>query len=175
MLRLGTNLGLVLLTLLPFPGFSHDVPASQTFPLADTKGLTERNVRLEAAEYKGRKAVRLIKEPPGDGLAFLPSTDFQDGTIEADLAMKPTTPPGFRNPGFIGIAFRARPDGSHYELFYLRPGNSQAADQGMRNHSVQYSSEPDFNWYRLRREWPWIYEAYADLQPEVWTHLKIEV
>ncbi|HXJ94815.1 MAG TPA: hypothetical protein VMT20_18380 [Terriglobia bacterium] len=174
-LRLATNLGLVLFTLLPFVGISHDLPRSQTFPLVDTKGLTERNVGLEVVEYKGRKAVRLTKEPPGDGLALLAATDFRDGTIEADLAMKPTTPPGFRNPGFIGIAFRARPDGSRYELFYLRPGNSQAADQAMRNHSLQYSSEPDFNWYRLRREWPWIYEAYADLQPEVWTHLKIEV
>jgi hypothetical protein len=82
----------------------------------------ERNVSLEAVEYKGRKAVRLTKEPPGNKLALLPATDFQDGTIEADLAMKPTTPPGFRNAGFTGIAFRARPDGSRHEFFYLRPG-----------------------------------------------------
>ena len=174
-LRLGTNLTAVILLLLPPAGFRRDLDVPQAFALTDPKGLIERSAKLDAAEYKGRKAIRLTKEPPGDGLVLLPATDFRDGTIEADLAMKPTTPPGFRNPGFIGIAFRARPDGSHYELFYLRPGNSQAADQGMRNHSVQYSSEPDFNWYRLRREWPWIYDAYADLQPEVWTHLKIEV
>ena len=173
-LRLRTNLGLAVL-LLPFNVFSHDLPNAQTFALTDTKGLIERNVKLEAVEYKGRKAVRLTKEPPGDGFALLPDADFQDGTIEVDLAMNATTPPGFRNPGFVGLAFRASPNGSHYELFYLRPGNSQSGDQAMRNHSVQYSSEPDFNWYRLRREWPWIYEAYADLQPDVWTHLKIEV
>jgi len=173
--RLGTNLGLATLMVLPFPALSRDLPAVQTFALTDAKGLVERNIKVEAAEYKGRKAVRLTKNSTGDGLALLPDTDFQDGTIEADLAMKAITPPGYRNPGFVGIAFRARLDASHYELFYLRPGNSLATDQAMRNHSVQYSSEPDFNWYRLRREWPWVYEGYADLQPEVWTHLKIEV
>ena len=55
-----------------------------------------------------------------------------------------------------------RPDGSHYELFYLRPGNSQADDQAIRNHSVQYVSAPNFGWEKLRRQWPFIYEAYAE-------------
>ena len=34
---------------------------------------------------------------------------------------------------------------------------------------------PGFDWYKLRREWPWIYESYADLQPEGWNKIKIEV
>ena len=78
-------------------------------------------------------------------------------------------------PGFVGIAFRARPDASHYELFYLRPGNSHSDDQAMRNHSVQYVAAPDFDWNKLRREWPYVYESYAALQFETWTHVKIEV
>jgi hypothetical protein len=172
---LGTKLGFVVLTVLPVAGFGGDLPAIQTFALNETKGLIERNVKLESMEYQGRKAVRLTKESPDDGFALLPGADFQDGTIEADIALKVTTPPGVRMPGFIGIAFRARPDASHYELFYIRPGNSQSDDQAMRNHSVQYCSEPDFGWYALRRAWPGVYEAYADLQPEVWTHVKIEV
>jgi hypothetical protein len=95
--------------------------------------------------------------------------------IEADIALKTTVPPGVRHPGFVGIAFRVRPDASHYELFYLRPGNSEAPDQPMRNHSVQYSSEPGFGWYRLRREWPSVYESHADLSKETWTKVRIEV
>ncbi|HMD96531.1 MAG TPA: hypothetical protein VKM93_04255 [Terriglobia bacterium] len=173
--RLGTNLSLAVLTLLPFAGFGRDLSGVQTFALTETKGLVERNVKLESVEYQGRKAVRLTKDLGGEGFALLPGTDFQDGTIEADLALKVTTPPGVRMPGFIGIAFRARPDASRYELFYLRPGNSQSDDQGMRNHSVQYSSEPDFSWYTLRRAWPGVYESYAELQLEAWTHVKIEV
>ena len=45
----------------------------------------------------------------------------------------------------------------------------------MRNHAVQYSAEPGFGWYKLRREWPFVYESYAEIEPEKWTHLKIEV
>jgi len=45
----------------------------------------------------------------------------------------------------------------------------------MRNHVVQYAAEPGFEWYRLRREWPWVYESHADLELERWTKVKIEV
>jgi hypothetical protein len=148
---------------------------ARSFPLSDVKDLVLTNVKAEAVEYNGRKAVRITKDTEKDGFALLRETDFQDGTIEGDVALKITTPPGVRMPGFVGIAFRARPDGSHYELFYLRPGNSRAEDQAMRNHSVQYTSEPDFGWYKLRREWPWVYEAWADLQTETWMKFRIEV
>src|SRR3984957_14067967 len=148
----------------------------QTFPLRDAAGLIAPNVKTEAVKYLGRKSVRITMQGEDrDGLALLPGTDFQDGVIEADIALKITTPPGVRYPGFVGTAFRVRPDESHYELFYLRPGNSQAPDQPMRNHSVQYSSEPGFGWYRLRREWPSVYESHADLSKETWTKVRIEV
>lgn len=153
---------------------------AQTFALSDTKDLVLLNVKAEPVEYKGRKAIRLTKDkdtPKGDfdGFALLRGTDFQDGTIEADIALRITTPPGVRMPGFVGIAFRARQDGSRYELFYLRPGNSHSDDQAMRNHSVQYTSEPNYGWYKLRREWPSVYESHAELQTETWTKVKIEV
>jgi hypothetical protein len=148
----------------------------QNFPLRDTTGLIAPKVKAEAVKYLGRESVRItIAGEDHEGLALLPGTDFQDGVIDADIALKTTPPPGVRYPGFIGIAFRVRPDASHYELFYLRPGNSDAADQAMRNHAVQYASEPDFGWYRLRREWPWIYESHAELAMETWTKVRIEV
>src|ERR1700730_2004728 len=148
----------------------------QTFPLIDPTGLTAPNVKTEAVNYLGRKCVRITVEGEDhEGLVLLPGTDFQDGVIEADLALKITTPPGVRFPGFVGVAFRVRPDASHYELFYMRPGNSDAPDQLMRNHAVQYVSEPGFGWYRLRREWPSVYESHADLAMETWTKVRIEV
>ncbi len=170
-----TILGFTCLTLISFPAYGRDKSLIQSFPLDETKGLVERNVKLESVEHRGRKAVRLTMPSPGDGFVLLPDTDFQDGTIEADLALKTTVPPGVRMPGFIGIAFRARTDASRYELFYIRPGNSVTHDQAMRNHSVQYCSEPDFGWYLLRRAWPGVYESWADLEPEAWTHIKIDV
>src|SRR6202453_546849 len=153
---------------------------AQSFALTDANDLLVTGGKAETVEYQGRKAVRLTTQSKEDVFAFLrfsadKEIQFQDGTIEADIAMKVTTPPGVRMPGFVGIAFRARTDGSHYDLLYLRPGNSHAEDQAMRNHSVQYVAAPGFDWYKLRREWPWIYETYADLQPEGWNKVKIEV
>ena len=158
--------------------------AVQTFPLTDVGGIVEHGMKAEAIEYLGRKAVRVM--PTGEsGLAMLRGVDFQDGVIEAEIALKVTTPPGVRMPGFVGIAFRTqlddsrpdagKPDASKYELFYLRPGNSHSDDQAMRNHSVQYTSEPEFSWYRLRRNWPEVYESHAELQFAHWTKVKIEV
>ncbi len=167
-------------TLLSANAQSHHTPqpttlATQNFTLNDPNDLFVTGGKAKTAEYQGRKAVRLTTQSNEEVFAFLKGAQFQDGTIEADIAMKRTTPPGVRMPGFIGIAFRARTDVSHYDLFYLRPWNSRADDQSMRNHSVQYVAAPGFDWYKLRREWPWIYESYADLQPEGWNKIKIEV
>lgn len=165
----------VLAILLAWANFGRAASDIQTFALRDTHDLVLVNVKADAVAYKGRRAVRITNDTQKDGFALLRGTDFEDGTIEGDVALKITTPPGVRMPGFFGIAFRARPDASRYELFYLRPGNSHADDQAMRNHSVQYVSEPDFDWYQLRRQWPWVYEAHAELQPETWMKVRIEV
>ena len=175
-------------TLLPILvtwAFGLPITNAQTFRLSDTADLVPVNVKAVAAEYKGRKAVLVTRDVPKtrdedkEGFALLKGADFQDGTIEGEIALKitaPPGPPGARGmPGFVGIAFRARPDASRYELFYLRPGNSTSGDQSMRNHSVQYTCAPDYDWYKLRRQWPWVYEAWADLKMETWTKIRIEV
>lgn len=163
-------------------GFTQQTPAAdstaapQTFPLADIAALSVVGGKAEPAEYLGRKAVRLTSpSEDSDIFAYVNGSAIQDGVIEVDLAVKITTPPGVRLPGFTGIAFRARSDGSHYDMFYLRPRNALADDQAMRNHSVQYVARPGYDWYPLRRQWPWIYESWADLKPETWTHVKIEL
>jgi hypothetical protein len=95
--------------------------AAQSFALTDGNDLIVTGGKAETVEYQGRKSVRLTTQSKEDVFAFLKGIQFQDGTIEADIAMKVTTPPGVRMPGFLGIAFRARTDGSHYDLFYFRP------------------------------------------------------
>lgn len=151
------------------------MPALQSYSLADTSALTVAGGKAEPAEYLGRKAVRLTTAEQSDIFAYLTGSAIQDGVIDVDLAVKITTPPGVRMPGFTGIAFRARPDGSKYDMFYLRPRNARADDQAMRNHAVQYVAKPGYDWYPLRRQWPWVYEAWADLKPETWTHVRIEL
>jgi len=170
--RISTALALLAL---PFAGRAAANPSSASI---DPSSLEPHNVKVEAAEFQGRKAIRLTTVPPdkdGAGFALVRGTDFQDGAIDVDLAVKITTPPGVRMPGFTGLAFRMNPDGSSFEDVYLRPKNALADDQAMRNHAVQYCAEPDYGWYRLRREWPFVYESWADIAPETWIHMRIEV
>ena len=150
---------------------------TQDFAPTGTSGMEAHGVKFVPATYQGRKAalVTTLSNEDKAGFAILPGIDLQDGTIEVDVAVKVLTPPPVRMPGFAGVMFRAKTDGSEYELFYLRPKNALAENQSMRNHAVQYSAEPGYGWYKLRREWPFIYESYAEIEPEKWTHLKIDV
>ena len=147
---------------------------TRTLPL---DGLKLINLKSEAATYKGRQAIRLTEanSATAETLALLPTTNFRDGTIEVDVAGEPGPRAAAGARGFVGMAFRAAPDGAKYECFYLRPTNGRADDQLRRNHSVQYISFPDFPWERLRKETPGQYESYADLVPVEWTKMKIEV
>jgi len=171
----------VLIALSPVSCFAQQLPpanstaVNQSFPLADTDVLSVTGGKAEPAEYLGRKAIRLTTPQNSDIFAYVNGSAIQDGAIELDVAVKITTPPGVRMPGFTGVAFRARADGSHYDMFYIRPRNAISDDQAMRNHSVQYVAKPGYDWYPLRRQWPWIYESWADLKPETWTHIKIEL
>ena len=80
------------------------------------------NVKAETVTFKGRKALRVLEtagDSTGEALVVLPKTDFQDGTIEVDLAGEPgpNAPEGSR--GFVGLAFRVAADHSRFECFYL--------------------------------------------------------
>jgi hypothetical protein len=148
---------------------------TQSFSLQSADGLTMRNVKAQPVSYKGRKALRLTAEGDADGLATLTGPDFQDGTIEVDLAGEPGPGAGSQARGFVGVVFRTAPAAAKYELFYLRPTNGRAEDQERRNHSAQYDSFPDYPWSRLRKEAPGKYESYVDLVPGEWTKVKITV
>ena len=169
------NLGVIAVAVSMAAGVSGQ--QATNFPLTSAKGMEAHGVKFAPATYLGRDAllVTTLSNEDKAGFALLPGVDLQDGTIEVDLAVKVLTPPGVRMPGFTGVMFRAKPDGSEYELFYVRPKNALAENQSMRNHAVQYSAEPGYGWYKLRREWPFVYESYAEVEPEKWTHLKIDV
>ena len=139
--------------------------------------LTASNVAIKQTTFKGRTATQLIAAPDAPNAtsyAVVKDTSFRDGTIEVDVAGQPAAGAGQGARGFIGIAFRMQADGK-YEYIYLRPTNGRADDQVRRNHSTQYSSHPDFDFARSRSEAPEKYESYVDLEPGVWTKLKIAV
>lgn len=139
--------------------------------------LVGKNVSIRQTNYQGRSAVQVLAIPGtanATSYAVIKDANFRDGTIEVDLAGQPAAGAPGDARGFIGIAFRLQADGS-YEYIYLRPTNGRADDQLRRNHSTQYSSYPNFDWARLRKEAPGQYESYVDLEPGVWTKYKIEV
>jgi hypothetical protein len=138
------------------------------------------NGHTEVVTYRGRRAVKLVPSPEtagkdADMLAIFEGKAFKDGSIDIDVSGAPrlNMPPDSR--GFIGIAFRTGERGEWSEIFYLRPTNGRADDQLRRNHSLQYVSHPSFTWNRLRTESPGVYESYADLEPGVWTSMRILV
>jgi len=139
--------------------------------------LEGKNVAIAQTNFKGRSAIQVIAAPDAENAAsyaIVKGSSFRDGTIEVDLAGQPAAGAGTGARGFIGIAFRLQANGA-YEYIYLRPTNGRADDQVRRNHSTQYSSHPDFDFARSRKEAPEKYESYVDLEPGVWTKYKIEI
>ena len=150
---------------------------AERIPLTDLSRLTLRATHATVTTYHGRVALKLTEDPahPGQLLAIVRGQPFHNGTIDIDLAGALTARAAESDRGFIGIAFRMRPDGAHYECIYIRPTNGRAKDQLRRNHSTEYESLPDWPWYRLRREHPGVYESYADMAAGEWIHMKIVV
>jgi 3-keto-disaccharide hydrolase len=150
------------------------VPATAAAPTVDQ--LTPHQVKLEPVDYKGKRAIKVVEDGAvqnGEAYAVVKNANFHNGTIEVELAGRPAAAAGEGARGFIGMAFRLR-DGK-FEYIYLRPTNGRADDQVRRNHSTQYSSFPDFDFARSRKEAPEKYESYADLEPGAWTRYRVVV
>jgi hypothetical protein len=152
---------------------------TRSYTLESASGLRLHNVTAEPAVLEGKKGLRLTlapaAQPDVEQLASIEGLEFSSGVIEAEIAGSPGPGAAAGARGFVGIAFRLQPDNKTYDAFYLRPTNGRAEDQERRNHSVQYISHPAWPWSRLRQETPGRYESYVDLQPGVWTRIKIEV
>ncbi len=120
--------------------------------------------------------VRVYKDPhyraiSARGFLWLSGVTFKEGIIDIDLK-------GRNRPqeSFLGIAFHGT-DTITFEAIYFRPFNFRATDTLKKKHAVEYISEPDFPWEKLRAEHPGIYEnaVYPAPQPEEWFHATIVV
>lgn len=163
---------------------------ARAFPLESASGLRLHNVAAIPAVLDGKKGLRLTisedatrrlqsmtpdQQALFEQLAVIEGLELSNGVIEAEIAGAPGPGAAGGARGFVGIAFRVQSDMQTYDAFYLRPTNGRAEDQERRNHAAQYISHPDWPWFRLRRETPSKYEAYVDLEPGVWTRVRIEV
>jgi hypothetical protein len=130
-----------------------------------------RAVNREVTPAQGRRDAVHVSEKPGDGLIWIEGSDFAAGTIEVEIRGRDVL-----QRSFVGIAFH-RKDDTTYDCVYLRPFNFRAEDPVRRQHAVQYMASPDYEWPRLRKEFPEEFENPVDpsLVPTDWVPLRIVV
>ena len=108
-----------------------------------------------------------LNKKPGDGLLILQNFTFQNGKIDLDIK-------GKNDPGmsFVGFAFHGLND-STFEAIYFRPFNFKNPER--KNHSVQYISMPQNDWYKLREQHPGVYENLIEPvpDPDNWFHATV--
>jgi hypothetical protein len=112
-----------------------------------------------------------VDAKPGNGVVWVEGTDFSQGSIELDVRGKDVL-----QQSFLGVAFHGKDDKT-YEAVYLRPFNFRAQDPARHQHAVQYISLPDFDWPRLRKEFPEEFENPVDasVSPTEWVALRVVV
>ncbi|HEY4326879.1 MAG TPA: hypothetical protein VGN20_23030 [Mucilaginibacter sp.] len=104
-------------------------------------------------------------------IVWLKNVTFSTGSIDIDLRGKDVF-----QQSFLGIAFHGGVN-APYDAIYFRPFNFQSPDTLRRKHMVQYISEPDYPWDRLRKEHPLVYEQGIVSAPMAasWFHAHIVV
>ena len=112
---------------------------AEMFPLSSLEGLEAQHLKAESVRYRGRDAVHLSATPEtkGEPIVILTNSDFENGTIELDLAGAPPAGASDSARGSVGVAFHLQSP-TRFECFYLRMTNARADDQVRRNHTLQY-------------------------------------
>jgi hypothetical protein len=130
-----------------------------------------RVVNREATPTQGRADGIHLSEREGIGIAWVEGTDFAQGTIEVEIRGRDVL-----QQSFVGIAFHRRDDNT-CEAVYLRPFNFRAEDPVRHQHAVQYVLMPDFDWPRLRKEFPEEFENPVDasIAPTAWVPVRLVV
>ena len=146
--------------------------ATQRIDLAES--LTSGKMKAfnrEVTKLQGSRDGVHMSERADNGLAWIDGTDFAEGTIEVDVRGR-----DLLQRSFLGIAFHGKNDMT-YEAVYLRPFNFRATDPERHMHGVQYISLPDYDWPRLRKEFPEEFENPVDasVSPTDWVPLRIVV
>jgi hypothetical protein len=104
-------------------------------------------------------------------LVYLKDVSFSRGTIEVDIRGKDVF-----LQSFLGVAFHGV-DTTTYDAVYFRPFNFRHPDSLRRKWSVQYFSIPEYDYDRLRKEHPLVYENAVTPVPLAtdWFHATIVI
>jgi hypothetical protein len=146
--------------------------AAQRIDLADRLAAGKlRVVNREVTPLKETRGAVHVSEKTDNGLVWIEGSDFAEGTIELDIRGR-----DLLQQSFVGIAFHGKDDKT-YEAVYLRPFNFRADEAIRRQHAVQYIAPPDYDWPRLRKEFPEEFENPVDpsIVPTDWVPLRVVV
>jgi len=130
-----------------------------------------RAVNRDVTPLQGVAGAVHVSEKADNGVVWIEGRDFADGTIEVEVRGRDVM-----QRSFLGIAFHRKDDGI-YEAVYLRPFNFRATDPARHQHAVQYMALPDYDWPKLREQFPEEFENPVDqaLVPTDWVPLRIVV
>ena len=150
---------------------SAPLPVQQIDLAARLSAGTLHVVNRQATMLPGKSGAVHLSERADVGIAWVDGTDFSEGTIEVDVRGKDVL-----QQSFLGVAFHGKND-TTYESVYVRPFNFRATDPARHDHAVQYMTVPEFDWPRLRQEFPEEFEnpVNATLSPTDWVPLRITV
>ena len=145
--------------------------AQQIDLAAQLKAGKLRAVNREVTAQAEKPGAVHLSEKEGNGVAWVEGTDFALGTIELDIRGR-----DLMQRSFVGVAFH-RKDDNAYDAVYLRPFNFRSTDPARHQHAVQYIALPDFDWPRLRKEFPEEFENPVDAsaEPTGWVPVKVVV
>src|SRR5262245_49743851 len=130
--------------------------AAQTIDLAERLAAGKlRAVNREITAVPGTRGVHL-SAGPGKGIAWIEGSDFMQGTIELEIRGKDVP-----QQSFVGVAFHRRDDNT-YEAVYVRPFNFRSTDPVRKMHAVQYIAMPEYDWPKLRQDFPEEFENPVD-------------
>lgn len=130
-----------------------------------------RAVNRDVTALQGTRGAVHVNAKPGPGVVWIEGSEFARGTIEVDVRGKDVP-----QQSFVGVAFH-RKDDNTYEAVYVRPFNFRAADSVARQHAIQYIAVPEYDWPRLRKEFPEEFENPVDASvvPTDWVPLRLVV
>jgi hypothetical protein len=151
---------------------------AQASPAAPRIDLAERlsagklkAVNREVTKLEGSPGGVHVSEKADPGVVWIEGTDFAEGTIEVDVRGR-----DLLQRSFVGIAFHGKDDRT-YESVYVRPFNFRATDPDRHRHAVQYMMLPNYDWPRLRQQFPDEFEnpVHPGINPADWVPLRVSV
>jgi hypothetical protein len=130
-----------------------------------------RVVNREVSKIVDRAGGLHMSERAGPGIVWIEGMDFREGEIEVEIRGRDRY-----QQSFVGIAFHGKSDDT-YEAVYLRPFNFRAEDPVRHRHALQYMMVPDFDWPKLRQQFPDEFErpVASSVGPTDWVTLRVAV